>query len=200
MWITMSIWIQANKVQVSQLNMHKHTNAHTHTHKCTNIKHKHTHSCIYIHAHTYLKYSPVHLKAEQQKTETLKYKVVINECKEVTTFAVDCYGAFCMFTNSQKFSHYIIRWAWTINKIHVIMLKASILKPGCIIDLLVESDNAGNVVLAEVTEVCLRRVKGVTILDFAFSMGPTECQEFSRHDPVEIPILHLLIVKKKNFL
>ncbi len=56
---------------------------------------------------------------------------------------------------------------------------------------LVEPDNAGDGVEAEVGEVGLRTVERISVLNLGVRVGTAERQEATRHQPVEVPVLDL---------
>ena len=65
------------------------------------------------------------------------------------------------------------------------------IQPFGIVDLLVEPDDGGDVVEAEVGEVGLGRVKGVAVVDPALRVRAAEGQKLLRNKPVEIAVLKL---------
>jgi hypothetical protein len=82
--------------------------------------------------------------------------------------------------------------------IKIVILKDGCLKsspklcpnlPFCVIDFLVEPDDGGDVVKAEVGEVGLGRVQRVPVVDPALRVRPAEGHELLGDEPVEIAVL-----------
>ena len=74
------------------------------------------------------------------------------------------------------------------------MVEAGVYETFGIVDFLVKSDNAGDIVEAEVREIGLWRVERVAVLYLGLCVGAAESQKFLRDEPVKIPILNLLVV------
>jgi hypothetical protein len=68
--------------------------------------------------------------------------------------------------------------------------KMEIVSPSC----LVEPDYAGDTVKAEVREVGLWTVERVAVLNLGVRVRPAEGKKATRHQPVEVTVLHLLVV------
>ena len=74
------------------------------------------------------------------------------------------------------------------------MLEACVGESLAIVDLLVQPDNASDIVKPEIGEVGFWRVERVSILDLAVGMWTTESQELLWDQPVKISILHFFVV------
>ena len=74
------------------------------------------------------------------------------------------------------------------------MVEAGVYETFGIVDFLVKSDNAGDIVEAEVREIGLWRVERVAVLNLAVWMRSAERKELARDKPVEITVLNLFIV------
>ena len=74
------------------------------------------------------------------------------------------------------------------------MVEAGVFDTFGIVDFLVKSDNAGDIVEAEVREIGLWRVERVAVLNLAVWMRSAERKELARDKPVEITVLNLFIV------
>ena len=65
------------------------------------------------------------------------------------------YSSVCSLGELYKSLHNGFTWHTAVNKEKIMVVEASICKTACIIDLLVEPDNGGDIMLAEVGEVSL---------------------------------------------
>ena len=59
---------------------------------------------------------------------------------------------------------------------------------------LIEPHNTGDIVEAKVGEVGLGTVQRISVLNLGVGMGSAEGEKAPRDEPVEVPILHLLVV------
>lgn len=74
------------------------------------------------------------------------------------------------------------------------MVEAGVYETFGIVNFLVKSDNAGDIVKAEVGEIGLWRVERVAVLNPAVRVRSAEGEELARDKPVEITVLNLFIV------
>ena len=81
-----------------------------------------------------------------------------------------------------------------VDEEEVLVLEAGVGEPLAIVDLLVQPHHAGDVVQPEVGEVGLWGVQRVTVLDLAMRVWAAEGEEFLGHKPVEVAVLHFLVV------
>lgn len=80
----------------------------------------------------------------------------------VLTFAVDGHGSLCALTDVQETACDDVTGCAAIHKEEVIVVEPSVSETLGIIDLLVQTDDAGHVVFPEVWEVSLRSMERVT--------------------------------------
>lgn len=95
-------------------------------------------------------------------------------CTPKASFAVDGHGSVGALADVQEAAGDDVAWRAAVYEEQVVVVEAGIREALGIVDLLVEPDDRGNVVLSEVREVCFWSVKRVTIFYFTFGMGSTE--------------------------
>lgn len=78
------------------------------------------------------------------------------------TFAVDGHGSVGALADVQEAAGDDVAWRAAVYEEQVVVVEAGIREALGIVDLLVEPDDRGNVVLSEVREVCFWSVKRVT--------------------------------------
>lgn len=71
-----------------------------------------------------------------------------------------------------------------VHEKQVVVIEPGVRETFGVVDLLVETDNGGDVVFAEIREVSLGRVEGITVFYFTFWMWTAECKKFARDDPI----------------
>mmetsp|Transcript_7170 Transcript_7170/g.13027 ORF Transcript_7170/g.13027 Transcript_7170/m.13027 type:complete len:255 (+) Transcript_7170:1054-1818(+) len=74
------------------------------------------------------------------------------------------------------------------------MVDAVVGELALLIHLFIEPDNAGDVFVFEVLNVVLWHEAAVAVVLGALIGGAAEGEELAGHDPVEVPVLHLLVV------
>lgn len=77
---------------------------------------------------------------------------------------MDSNSTICALANMQEAAHDYVTGGAAVHKEQIIVVKASICKALGVIDLLVETDNGGDAVLAEVWEVGFRGVKRIACI------------------------------------
>lgn len=77
---------------------------------------------------------------------------------------MDSDGTICAFADMQETAHDYIAGGAAIHKEQVIVVKASICETLGVVDLLVETDDGGDIVLAEVWEVGLGGMERITCI------------------------------------
>ena len=81
-----------------------------------------------------------------------------------------------------------------VDEEEILVLEAGIGESLAVVDLLVQPHNTSDVVQTEVWEVGFWGMQRVAVLDLAVGMGSAESQKLLRDQPVEISILHFLVV------
>ena len=107
---------------------------------------------------------------------------------------MDCQGARFGFGNLQPLHQNGFRRTGAVGEIEVIVTEASIDKTLAVVNLLVEPHNCCDVFPLVVVPIVLGSVESVARDLIAPGGRPAEGHELPRHDPVEVSILHLLIV------
>ena len=138
-------------------------------------------------------------------------------CPAQTRLAMHRNGAITLLRQIQKFFDQMVTRRAAINKKQIMMLEAGLSKPLGIVDLLIQPDDTLDVVFSKISKVSLRCMQWVTwltkklincnkidptwikkvrqtIFNLAFGMRATEGKKLFWQDPVEVAVLHLLIV------
>lgn len=84
--------------------------------------------------------------------------------KDQLTLAVDSHSTMCALADTQETVHDPITGGAAVHEEQVEVVKASICEALGVIDLLVEADDGGDVVLAEVWEVGLRGMERIAYI------------------------------------
>mmetsp|Transcript_2325 Transcript_2325/g.7270 ORF Transcript_2325/g.7270 Transcript_2325/m.7270 type:complete len:296 (-) Transcript_2325:109-996(-) len=79
-------------------------------------------------------------------------------------------------------------------KVEVMVLDAVVHKPLPVVHLFVQSHHGRDVMRLEVLEVVLRRQRVPSPKVFALAIRPRKRQKLAGHDPIQVPVLHLLVV------
>ena len=108
--------------------------------------------------------------------------------------ALTCHGAGLFLTDVEEGFENGVGRRGAVDEEEVLVVKAGVGEPLAVVDLLVEPHDAGDVVQPEVGEVGLGRVERVPVLDLGLGVRPAERQELFRHQPVEVPVLDLLVM------
>ena len=81
-----------------------------------------------------------------------------------------------------------------VDEEEILVLEAGIGESLAVVDLLVQPHNTSDVVQTEVWEVGFWGMQRVAVLDLAVRVGAAEGEEFLGHKPVEVAVLHFLVV------
>ena len=115
-------------------------------------------------------------------------------CPAETCFAVNSDGAFLALADVKELLQDGVWRCGAVNEKQVLVVEARIGEPLAVVDLLVESDNASDVVESEVRKVGFGRVQWVAVLYLGLSVRAAKSQKFLRNEPVKVSVLNLLIV------
>lgn len=109
--------------------------------------------------------------------------------------AVHRNGTFSRLTYGQEFLQYNITWCTAINEEQILVLEASILERGGMIDLRIQPYHGGHKIIPEVCKVTFRRMTWISVGQrLRLLMWPTKGDKLLRHYPIEISILYTLKV------
>ena len=96
--------------------------------------------------------------------------------------------------NLQKPLKNPVRRTRPVRKVQIVVRNPVVQKPLPVVHVLVQPHHARDPVLLEVPHVVLRRERAPPTKALALSVGPRKCQELARNDPVQVPVLHLLVM------
>ena len=86
-----------------------------------------------------------------------------------------CHCTSFLFADIKKTLQYGVRWRGAVDEEQILMMKPGVGEPFGVVDLLVQPDDAGDVVKSEVWEVGLGRVERITVLNLRLRMRSTKC-------------------------
>lgn len=105
---------------------------------------------------------------------------------------MDGNGAFGLLADVQELRQDLIRGRAAVHEVQIVMLEPGGRKLVGVVHLLVQPDDGGHVVPAEVLEVELRRVQRVAPEVPGLVVRPAEAQELARNYPVQVAVFHAL--------
>jgi hypothetical protein len=83
-----------------------------------------------------------------------------------------------------------------IHKVEIFVLKTGTGKPGRIVNLHIQPNDCGHIVLFEIIEVGFGGVQRIAVVQSGLGVGATKCDELVGHNPIEISVFHALVKRK----